>query len=124
MKTHIVVYSNDTRSCYDRIIHVAAFLALRHMGIPTYIISSMLHIIHMVKHSICTSFGDSTDIYGGKDRRIPPHSTIQGNAVSPMIWAAISKVLFLAIKKIHYGGGFRASITNLRTSLAGFVFCR
>jgi len=58
--------SNDARSCYDRIVYVAAYLALRRLGIPKPMIINMLHTIQMMEYSIRTSFGDSSVTYGGK----------------------------------------------------------
>ena len=69
-----------------------------------------------------TSFGDSKTTYGGSDWRLPPHGSIQGNGAGLFIWAAISTVLFLSLKEKNYGGVFRAPITKLLTSLAGFTF--
>ena len=44
------------------------------------------------------------------------------NGASPIIWAAISTVLCLALKEKIYGGIFRSPFTGLLTSLADFVF--
>ena len=103
MKQAMAVCSNDARSYYDRIVHVAAFLALRRLGIPKPMIISMLHTIQMMEHSVRKSFGDSKETYGGDAWRLPPHSNIQGKGDSPMTWAAISTILFLAIKEKNYG---------------------
>jgi len=65
-KKMMVVCSNDAQSCYDRIVHVAAYLALRRLGIPKPMIISILHTIQMMEHSICASFGNSNETYGGK----------------------------------------------------------
>ena len=64
MKTNIAVCSNDARSCYDRIVHVAAFLPLRWLGIPKSMIISMLHTIHMIKYDVRNSFGGSNETDG------------------------------------------------------------
>ena len=85
-------------------------------------IISMVHTIKMIEHSIRIYFGDSTETYGGKDWRLKSHGSIQDNGASPMIWAAISTVLFLAIKEKNYDGIFRAPIINLLTQLASFAF--
>ena len=122
MKQPVAVCSNDARSCYDRIVHVATFLGLRRLGIPIKMIISMLHTIQLMEHSVRTILGDSEEIYGGADWRVPPHSSIQGNGASPLIWATISTILFLAVKIKNYGGVFRAPITKLLTILAGFAF--
>jgi len=75
-----------------------------------------------MEHSIHTSFGDSTATYGGKEWRLKTHGSVNGNSASPMIWEAISTVLFLALTEKNYGGVFRAPITKLLTQLAGFNF--
>ena len=76
----------------------------------------------MMEHIIWTSFGGSTDSSGDFGWRLPPHDTIQSNGLSPLIWAVINIVLFLAIKDKPYGGILRRPITGLLTSLAGFGF--
>ena len=45
-----------------------------------------------------------------------------GNGTLPLIWVAISTVLSLALNERNHGGVFRAPITKLLTSLAGFAF--
>ena len=54
----VVASSNDTRSCYDRIIHVAKSLTLHRLGILKLIIVNMLHTIQKMEHSIQMSFGN------------------------------------------------------------------
>ena len=66
MKRMMAVCFNDARSCYDKRVHIAAYLALRRLGIPKPMIISMLITIQMIEHSIRTLFGDSTTTYGGK----------------------------------------------------------
>ena len=89
MKQALAVCSNDAQSCYDRIVHVAAFLALRRLGVPKPMILSMLVTIQMMEHSIRTSFGDSEETYGGEEWRLPPHSNIQGKRDSPLTLSLI-----------------------------------
>ena len=83
-------------------------------------IISMLDSIQIMEHSVQTSFGDSHVTYGGVERRLPSHGTIQGNVTLPPIWATISTVLFLALNEQNYGGAFHAPITILLISLLGF----
>ena len=122
MKHAIVVCSNDARSYYDMIVHVAAFLALRCLSIPKNMIIGMLHTIQQMEHSIPTFYGDSKNKYCGSSWRCPSFGTIQSNDVSPIIWAVISNVLFLALRKKIYGGIFRALITNILTTMAVFAY--
>ena len=76
-----------------------------------------------MEHIIRASFGDSTATYGGKEWSLKPYGSVQGNGLSPMIWVAISTVLFLALNEKNYGGIFRAPIINLLTKTGGFCFC-
>ena len=99
MKQAIAVFSNDDQSCYDRIVYVAEFLALRRLGVPKPMILSMLITIQLMNHSVQPSFGDSEETYGGDARCLPPHSNIQGKYDSPLTWAAISTILFLLERK-------------------------
>ena len=122
MKLPMTVSSQDTRSCCNRVVHVAAFLALRRLGIPNAMIISMLRTTQKMEHSIRTSFGDSVATYGGLGWRLPPHGTIQGNGASPLIWAAVSTILFLALKQKNYGGISRSPITRMFTQMAGFIY--
>ena len=75
-----------------------------------------------MEHIIRASFGDSTATYGGKEWSLKPYGSVQGNGLSPMIWVAISTVLFLALNEKKYREIFRAPVTNLLTKLAGFTF--
>jgi len=122
MKQPLAMCSNDARSCYDRIVHVAAFLVIRRLGIPKPMIMRMLNTIQLITHNICTSFGDSTATYGGTNWWLPPHRTIQGNGAFPIIWAEISTILFLAVRERNYGVRFCALLTKMLTSMADFVF--
>ena len=112
MKLPVAACSNDARSCYDGIVHVAAFLALRQLGIPKPMIISMLRTIQLIEHSMWTSFGDLEETYGGADWRLPPHGSIQGNGASPLIWAAISTILFLEVKAKITGGSLELPSQN------------
>ena len=122
MKTPIAICSTDAKSCYDRIVHVAAFLALRRLGISTPIIQSMFMTIQNMQHHIRTSFGDSKGSFGGKEYSLPPRGSIQGNGASPLLWAAISSILFLCLRKRGKGATFISPITSEAMKIMGFAF--
>jgi Endonuclease/Exonuclease/phosphatase family. len=50
----------DLKSCYDRILHAPASLALQHVGIPQAEVTSMFDSIQRMTHTIRTAFGDSS----------------------------------------------------------------
>lgn len=123
MKTATALSSQDARSYYDRIVHVAVFLVLRRLGILKPMITSiMLYTIQKMEHTIRTSFGDSVATYGGIGWRKAPHVTIQGNGASSLIWAAVSTVLFLALRRNDYGGIFHSHITQMLIQMVGFAY--
>ena len=66
-KISAIVCANDAKSCYDRIVLRAAFLALRAMGIPAPTINSMFSTIKRMEHFTRTAFGTSDTKYGGKN---------------------------------------------------------
>lgn len=85
----------DLKSCYDRILHAPASLALQHVGIPQAEVTSMFDSIQRMNHTICTSFGDSSQSYGGTSSirkwLLPPQGLLQGNGSGPAIWSILSQ---------------------------------
>lgn len=69
------------------------------LGIPKLMIMSMLYTIQTTEHTLCTSFWDSSETYGGLEWRLSPHGTIQGNVAPPLTWAAVNNVRFLPLNK-------------------------
>ena len=121
-KNPLAVCSNDAQSYLGRIMYVATFITLQWLGTPKPIISSMIYTIQMMEHIIYISFCDSISTYGGTEWNPPPHGSIQGNGILPIIWATISTILFLELKKKNHGGTFQAPTTKLLTSIIGFAF--
>ena len=57
-KTWCIVF-NDAKSCYDRIVHSVASLAMQRVGAPVEPIICMFTSIQHLQHRIRTVFGDS-----------------------------------------------------------------
>ena len=57
--------SNDAKSCYDRIVHNVATIALRRLGMPSAPVRSMFATLQGSHHHISTAFGVSKRHYGG-----------------------------------------------------------
>jgi hypothetical protein len=70
--------SNDAKSCYDRIVHNMAVLALLRLGMAAAPIRSMFETLQRDKHHVSTAFGISKQTYGGQ-RDPPPQGVGQGN---------------------------------------------
>ena len=78
----------DLKSCYDRIIHVAAALALRKIGVPPTRIKMMFKTVQTLVHQIRTAYRVSGSTYGGEDiptHALPSQGTGQGNEAGPTI---------------------------------------
>ena len=89
--------SNDAKSCYDRIVHSVAFLAMARQGLPYTALKSMFLTLQNAVHHVKTAFGVSKQAYGGKLRRkgtLPFHGIGQGNGLASACWDAISTISF------------------------------
>ena len=82
--------SNDAKSCYDRIVHSVASLAMQRMGIEQAPIVCMFTTIQRLDHYIRTVYGDSKLSFSGKLWTVPIQGVGQGNGAGPQIWAVVS----------------------------------
>ena len=57
----VVLCSNNAKSCYDRVVHFIASLALQRPSLPPGPITCMLTTIQNFHHHVRTFFGDSED---------------------------------------------------------------
>jgi len=93
-KIPAAICSNDAKSCYDRIVHSFAAIALMCLGVPMNPIRMMFVTIHELKHFIRMAHGDSKRFFSGTKSGKPNQGVGQGNGVGPQIWAAISSPIF------------------------------
>ena len=82
--------SNDAKSCYDRIVHSVASLAMQRVGAPVEPIICMFTSIQNLQHRIRTVFGDSEVGFSGALYVVPIQGVGQGNGAGPQIWAVVS----------------------------------
>ena len=95
--------STDAMSCYNRITHVAASLAMQRAGAPAHAVHCMLDTLQNLRHHIRTSFGDSVSYFDSNDNSgIPLGGIGQGNGAGPAIWALVSTPIFDALRKRGY----------------------
>jgi hypothetical protein len=115
------VCSNDAKSCYDRIVHSVASLAMQRVGTPVEPIVCMFTTIQNLQHRIRTVYGDSTIGFSGRLFTIPIQGVGQGNGVGPQIWAVVSTPIFDMLRAMGYGAHFEASISQDRLHFVGFA---
>jgi len=97
------VCSNDTKACYDCIVHAFAALALLCLGIPIGPISVMFGTIQLLHHFIRMAFGDSDRSFTGTTSSTPLQGVGQGNGARAQIWAAVSSPIFDMVRKSGNG---------------------
>jgi hypothetical protein len=100
--------SNDTKSCYDRILHAIATICMRRVGVPKKICLMMFGTLAKVKHYIRTTYGDSTTSYSCIE--IPFEGIYQGNGAGPGIWLLVSIPIINMLKTAGFGFRVRTVI--------------
>lgn len=115
--------SSDLVSCYDRIVHSAAVLAMRRFGISKEEAKTMFLTIQECKHKVRTGLGDSNDTYGGIESNEEPLMGVgQGNGAGPAIWAIISCVLFMAMHAEGLNCTFASKLSKDIIKIVGFMY--
>ena len=121
-KTKAVICANDAKSCYDRIVLVAAFLCLRRMGLQSAPIKAMFNTIQRMRHFTSTAFGTSTNYYDTLLLMDILNGILQGNCFGPGTWAAVSTPLLDMIRGEGFGMHIQGPISGEKLHIAGFSF--
>ena len=118
------VCSCDLKSCYDRIVHAFAALAMRRAGVAETATVSMFQTIQNLIHKVRTAFGDSDESFGGEWwRELETLLGVgQGNGAGPAIWAVISSIFFDVLKSQGFGAILTAPFSKEILELEGFGF--
>ena len=118
--------SCDLKSCYDRIVHTAASIAMQRVGISLSKIQSMFGCVQKLVHRIRTLFGDSEDSYGGNEDthrfKFPPQGAGQGNGAAPSIWSVLSSTIFEILHEEGYSSTFVCALSCGLFKLCGFSY--
>ena len=114
----------DLKSCYDRVVHTAASLALQRVGIPLSKIKCMFGTIQRLVHRIRTAFGLSKYTFGGLSSKFrkPPQGMGQGNGAGPSIWSILSSTVFDLLHEQGFSTPFCYSLSMGLYQLCGFSY--
>ena len=114
-------FASDLMSNYDRMVHGASGLALRHLGAPPTAVQCMSNTVQNMRHFIRTAYGDSDCHYGG-DPSSPLQGGGQGSPAAPPMWVAM-KVLLVKIA-CDYEPGFVlvAAILQLLVAFSAIMY--
>jgi hypothetical protein len=120
-KRPVAVCLNDAKSCYDRIVHSVASLAMQRLGTPIEPIVCMFTTIQNLQHRIRTVSGDSLIGFSGKLYMVPIKGVGQGNGAGPQLWAVVSTPIYDMLRAMGYGAQFESSISHDRLHFVGFT---
>ncbi len=116
------IISNDAKGCFDRIVHLVAYICLLRLGLPKAPIQGMIQAIQEMTHHIRTAFGDSEASYGNDPTKPPLMGLLQGNGASGTGWTAISTVLVAIMKEAGYSFKDWNAISKEAIDLVTFQF--
>ena len=119
----IILCSNDAKSCYDRIVHSIASIAMQRLGIPLQPITCMIITIQEMDHYIHTAYGDSSiSMSGTEEGDVPFQGILQGNGSGPVLWLAVSTPLINMMRHQGHGLQYRTPLSLEKDDFVGFAF--
>lgn len=121
-RTSAALCSTDAKSCYDRMIHWIAILAMRCINVPMEPLRSMFQTIQKAVHSISIENNISTNTYDGSNIEPPLHGLGQGNGAAPTIWLMVSAVIIHMLKKRGNGLHMISALSSQVDAVVGFMF--
>ncbi len=124
-KTSLAMTSCDLKSCYDRIVHTPAFIAIAGYKFTPTPIFSMFECIQDMKWTTRTAYGDSDITFGGEDPNYiaKPQGVGQGNGSGPPTWSTVSSRMFEVLHINKYTTKFTAPMDQqLNLTIAGFAY--
>ena len=123
-KTSAAMAAADLKSCYDRVAHAPAYLAMRSFGMPTEPIQSMLSTLQDIQYYTFTSHGVSDLSFGGKERgyKAKPNGLGQGNGAGPSIWSIVSSKMFQVMNNRDATTTITSPISKEEIEACGFAF--
>ena len=111
----------DAAQCYDRIVHSLAILLCRNEGAPLSSLFLMFGAIQSMEFFIRTTFGESSNFYGGI-QTIPFQGSCQGNGASPALWLVLSMYIVLLYKDAGHVTNCKTAYSEIVLGLMGFLF--
>ena len=116
------VISNDAKSCYDRIVHAVLSLCLQRMGVAVEPIQSLIDTMRHLTHHVKTAYGVSAESYAADEKSVPLQGIVQGNAMGPMGWGAVSTPIIGMMRAGGFGFQHWNSVTKEAIEFACFAY--
>jgi hypothetical protein len=95
-RTEGIVFDNDAKGLYDRIISGVVLASLRRLGYLKESVKMLGMLWAHMEHHVCTGFGVSDKTYGSTTEKIL-YGIGQGSCASPILWELINQLLLAAL---------------------------
>jgi hypothetical protein len=95
-RTEGIIFDNDIKGCYNRIIRGVAIASLRRLGYSKESVKMLGMLWAEMEHHVCTGFGVSDKIYG-LTTDILLYGMGQCSCASPILWALKNQLLLAAM---------------------------
>ena len=123
-KTSVAMAAVDLKSCYDRVAHAPAYLAMRSYGIPQAPLECMFEAIQDMQYYTVTHHGISDISFGGRETGYiaKPNGLGQGNGGGPSAWSVQSSKMF---QVMHHRGSattISSPLTGQKIDICGFAY--
>jgi hypothetical protein len=97
-RTNGIVFDNDAKGCYDRIVSGIALLSIQRLGYSKNSVKMLGKLCEQLEHSISTGFGVSDISYSITVERLL-YGIGQGRCSSPVLWALLNQVILTALEE-------------------------
>jgi hypothetical protein len=97
-RTNGIVFDNDAKGCYDRIISGIALLSIRRLGYSKNSVKMLGKLWEHLEHHISTDFGVSDISYSRTADKLL-YDIGQGSCSSPILWALLNQLILTALEE-------------------------
>jgi hypothetical protein len=97
-KVNGIVFDNDTKGCYGRIISGVSLATMGRLGYPRNSVRMLGLLWAQMQHRICIGFGVSKDTYGSSIDKLL-YGIGQGSCAQPTLWALLNQIILAALEE-------------------------
>jgi hypothetical protein len=97
-KTNGIIFDNDAKGYYDRIVSSIALAALQQIGYSKNSVRMLGLLWAQLEHHVATGFGVSDTSYKSTMDKLV-YGIGQGSCSSPIVWALLNQLLLTALGK-------------------------
>jgi hypothetical protein len=95
-QTNGIIFDNDAKGCYDRIISGILLVMVRRLGYSKKYVRMPGKLWDQLEHHISTGYGISETAYSGTAEKLL-YGIGQGRCSSPILWALLNQLILTAL---------------------------